>query len=467
MSARRGSSEPLRCIHSWSIHPALSRAPNTRRVAPFLYLILSAINSEPPMTSSPLQLPQRFLTQVRKSEHPPAVVLGTGTTGLTIAKALAKHKVPVIGLDDRKVSYTSRSAAFELLLVDDFYDVQVIDRLQELASILPRKAALFCSGDEHVLLLSKFGARIRDQYLFELPAPKNVETLMNKHLFAQVARAKGWPIPRTEYCETVEEVDRLAGELDYPVILKPQLKNREARTHSPQKTFRCSSSDELLANYRLLAQWEPEVVIQQWIPGGDEEIRFSFHYFDSNLEEVVSFEGKKVRQYLPECGSTSCAVGAPERRVTELSRQILTDLESVGFCSVEYKRDPRDGRFYIMEPTAGRVNLQVGVAVANNVDVISHGYFHLIGRHYADAAPPTHHVKWVLIPQDLLSAQFYVRRGDLTWAEYLRSVSGPKVLAPLDPADPKLLLAFASEWSGRIARGVGKRLQTKAKKVPG
>ena len=403
-----------------------------------------------------VHLSERFLARVNAAELPPAVVLGTGVTGLTIARALTGRGIPVIGIDEEQ-TLTSRSRAFHFLPFPAFYEPEVIDFLDALAAALPRKAVLFCSGDEHVLLLSQFGDRLRERYHFELPEPENVHILMNKHRFAEVARERGWLVPTTHYCESVEEVEAILPQLSFPVILKPHLKNRQTRMHSPQKSFRCETAAELLSNYRLQAQWEKEVVIQQWIPGGDDRIFFSFHYFDREMNELASFEGKKIRQHLPECGSTSCAVGVEGTVVGDLSREILQSMESVGFCSVEYKQDPRDGRFYIMEPTVGRVNLQVGVAIANGVDLVSRGYFHLIGKPFHPQQCRTHHVKWILVPHDLMSARFYVRRGDLSWKEYFESISGPKVIAPLHVSDYPLLASFFSRWSLRAARFAGKK----------
>ena len=424
------------------------------------------------MQLNALGLSNQFLKRLETSDRPPAVVIGTGTTGLAIARALSGHGVPVIGLDDRRTSYTSYSGAWEFLQYDRLYEVEVVEFLSQLASVLPRKPALFCSGDEHVSLLSRHGRSLEDKYFYELPDPDDVEVLMNKHLFSEVATRKGWPIPKTYYCESMDELQRILPDIELPVILKPHIKNRQTRTFSPQKSFRCASREELIASYTLLSQWEREVVIQQWIPGGDDEIYFSFHYFDSDLNELINFEGKKIRQHIPECGSTSCAVGVKTPRVTDVSRQILTEMKSVGFCSVEYKRDPRTDKLYIMEPTVGRVNLQVGVAIANGVDIVSRAYFHLIGEPYPALASRTHHVKWVLIPQDLQSARFYVRRGDLTWKEYFKSLSGPKVFAPLQRSDYRLLYAFGKEWTGRAARllrrkvGVGTSAQAAGRSSP-
>ena len=87
----------------------------------------------------------------------------------------------------------------------------------------------------------------------------------------------------------------------------------------------------------------------------------------------------------------------PTPQVSALSRRILGDVGCRGFCSVEYKRDPRTGNFYIIEPTVGRVDLQLGVAIANGVDIVSRAYFHLIRRPLAVTAT----VKAIGMPSDM------------------------------------------------------------------
>ena len=394
--------------------------------------------------------------------------MGTDVNGLTVARALASHGIPVLGVDSRRRLYTGYSRAFSLLLCPDFRKAAGFTAfLDDLAEALPRKAALFLTMDEHVTFLAtEAGRAARERYLMEFPEPDTVDLLMNKRRFTELARERGWPVPQSLFCLSVEELRAQAGELVFPVILKPWVKNRDFRAQSPAKAFRCATADELLARYALMAQWEPEAIVQQWIPGGDDEIRFSFHYLDAALRELASFEGRKIRQWVPECGSTSSAVGVPEPRVRDLSREILRAAGCIGLGSVEYKRDPRTDRFYIMEPTVGRTNLQIGVAIANGVDLVSRAYFHLIGQPYPGVESPTWNRKWILLGSDLRSAAYWVRRGELTWPGYLRSLRGSKRFAVWRPTEYRMFGGLALDWAGKPFRVLRRAWRRVARVLP-
>lgn len=407
----------------------------------------------------PLRLDAALRRRLARSALPPAVVVGTDVTGLAEARALARHGVPVIGVDVRLRRYTSYSSAFAgVLLCPDFYGGGVVEFLEQLAGALPTRGALFLSMDEHVKRVAETGERLRALYHFEFPTPGDVDLLMSKQRFAALARERGWPIPRTFECETMEQLEGAAAGCRFPVILKPQVKTLAFRQHSPDKAFQCDTPDELRRVYAMVAQWEKEVVVQEWIPGGDDEVYFSLHYFDASLRELAAFEGRKLRQYVPRHGSTCLAQGVARARVTELSREILRAGGCAGFGSVEYKRDPRTDEFFIIEPTVGRVDLQVDVAIGNNVDLVSRAYFHLAGRPAPAEPPPTHARKWIYLRSDYRSARYYMRAGELTWAGYLRSIRGPKVYAVWRRGELRMARAMVRHLASGALRVAIRRL---------
>lgn len=376
-----------------------------------------------------MSLDPRLVHSLARCGKAPAVVVGTDITGTAIARALAEDGVPVIGVDDRIRRFTGHSRAWSAIHVvkQGFRQPAIVYELERIADQLPMRAALFLSMDHHVTIIGAYGQHLRRRFAFDFPEPENVELLMDKQRFASFAEFNGWAVPHTFTCNAESEVADTARQARFPVLLKPKVKNPRFAANSRCKVFHCQTADELTAAYATVRQWEPGVIVQEWIPGGDDEVYFSFHYLAQDGTEVGSFEGRKLRQHPPRCGNTSAAVPVLEPRLHDHSLAILRAAGAAGFCSVEYKRHPETDVFYITEPTVGRVNLQLGTATGNGVNLPAMAYRHLHALPAYPVRRPRRPRTWVHVKKDFATARHYVARGELTWFRYLASLAGPRI----------------------------------------
>lgn len=409
------------------------------------------------MDASRAALSEKFLQAERSAPNPAALVLGTGITGFAVARALRRSGVVVLGVDAHPHYPSSYSSKWtDVCFVGDvFDDARLIDWLVEQGARCTRRPVLFVTTDEQVKLVACDNGRLSSTFFVEKSTEASTGLLMNKERFHERARSEGWPVPQSWSIASRAELDAIADSLTYPVILKPRVKNRAFRTSAPAKAFRCGSAIELMAGYDAFARAEPEAIVQAWVPGGDAAIRYSFHYFTSGGRELCHFEGRKIRQWVPYCGSSSSSTRCDDERVAPRSAEILRSCGAVGLCSVEYKEDPRTGAFVIMEPTIGRPNLQLGAALANGVDLVTMGYQHLAGLPLSPVRPTARRATWLIVPSDLRSAAHYRGRGELTWAGWLRSLSFPLVPAVWTPFDAGLWRAFLAKGF----RAVGRRIR--------
>jgi D-aspartate ligase len=421
-------------------------------------------------------IPKSLYDRLSRSPLPPAVVVGTDVTGASIARALASHGVPVIGVDDRIRRYIGHSRAFQHVHVvsnpvstvpagkgepasDVFRSVGIIRELEALAAALPRRAVLFLSMDHHVTIIGAHGQHLKNYYTFEFADNAGVELLMDKQRFADFAVERGWPVPRTFTCDNPLDIEIPARGASFPVILKPRVKTPKFAANSRFKAYRCESAEALRDTYRMVRQWESGVIVQEWIPGGDSEVYFSFHYLAQDGKQVGTFEGRKLRQYPPECGNTSAAVPVAQPSLEALSLEILRASGAVGFCAVEYKRDPRTGAYYITEPTIGRVNLQIGTAIANGSNIPWAAYRHLVGLPPEEVIAPPSPCTWVYLKNDIKSARHKVAEGSLSWSQYLASLRGPKVFAVWRSNEYRMALAIVPFQLKRISGNAVKRIR--------
>ena len=192
----------------------------------------------------------------------------------------------------------------------------------------------------------------------------------------------------------------------------------------------------------MLRSVESEYVIQEWVPGPDSEVYFHLAYYAGDGRELVHFTGRKIRQWPPLIGSTSVAEGAISEEVDNEARRLMQLVGYKGFGSVEFKLDPRDHRFKIMEPTVGRPNLQSEVATINGVNIAYWAYCDLAGEDLHTATPATRNARWVFVKNDLRSALYYWRRGELTLSGFVRSYRPPCYYADFSWKDPLAFLAM-------------------------
>jgi predicted ATP-grasp superfamily ATP-dependent carboligase len=333
----------------------------------------------------------------------------------------------------------------------------VIADLIAVGRTLGAKAPLLITKDEPVLWISRNRDVLSEFFEIALPSAETVQLLMDKTRFDSLARERDWPIPRTWRAATRDELEQAAGQIPFPCILKPAVKNSEFRLHSPKKAFRLENSRSLFETYDLVAAWEPDVIVQEWIGGGDERVAFALGYWNERSEPLAVFAGRKLRQWPPECGNTALSEPAPSDWHDRIQSQTVEVLGAVGYRglgSVEYKVRG-DGSLVIMEPTVGRTNYQNEVAVLNGVNLPEIAYYDALGmsdelsRTVATANAPHAPIKMIDTAADRRSAQFYIANGQLdhaTWQQSRRGLVKDMLFRADDPG-PAIATAAHSALS--------------------
>ncbi|HEX7023187.1 MAG TPA: hypothetical protein VF187_00090, partial [Gemmatimonadales bacterium] len=374
-------------------------------------------------------LPREFLHRTRRSPLPPTVILGANPLGLALARALSRHGVPVLAIHPNRPRPAGHTSAWSVAQFPGLFGDRLADFLPEVADAAGQKAFLVPTHDLLVDFMARHRKELARHFLFELPQYEVIQRLRSKHRFALEADRLGWPVPATRFVRHRDELDACAGALRFPVIVKPDLGTLAFRRQSTRKAAICSTPADLRAIHAEFSQWESDVVVQEWIPGGDDQLFFSLHYFTAGLRELGGFAGRKLRQFPPGCGNTTLAVPSPGVGLSARAATLLASAGCAGFGAVEYKRDPRNGQFVIIEPTVGRPDLQNGLAAANGVDLASRAYSHLTGVALPPESSPARPRRWIHFSEDFASARFYHRAGELTLGGYLRSLKGPRIHA--------------------------------------
>ncbi len=313
------------------------------------------------------------------SPSPTAVVVGLELNGLGVARALNAAGVRVTAFCERPENVNRRSRAVARIVDIVSHGEPLVSALRAHRATLDHDPVLFLTTEEAVMTVAAARAELSG-YRFDMPDRTIVLDLMNKDRFVPIAEAAGLPQPHSVTIRAPADTGSIHT-IAPPLIVKPA--ERSARYSS---RFRKAYVVEDPAAAAQLAtdmlDVTPEVIVQQYVPGGDDCIYFCLQYRNAAGQAVASFSGRKTASWPPQVGGTAECVAAPEHDAAlfDLTDRFFAKAGFTGMGGVEYKRDPRDGRFYLIEPTVSRTDYQAEVATLNGVNLPYAAWCSALGR---------------------------------------------------------------------------------------
>ncbi len=395
----------------------------------------------------------RLETFLRRSgSQPPAIVFHVAfANGLGVIRDLSLAGVPVLGLDPnpRSIGLCSRFAA-GMLCPDPKEDEEAfLAFLEWLGPRLPDRAVLFPTHDEYIWPLSRHAERLQPWYIVPFSRWDAMERLYDKRAQMEAAVRAGVDMPRTVYVDSIADLERGADEIGFPAIFKP-IESLAFKTRFQKHVLEIQSRDELEAVYAR-ADDCGTLMLQEVIPGGDEELWTYGSYFDEQSRPLAEFTGHKLRQHPVRFGHCRMAVSRWDDEVAQAGERLLRELRYWGVSQTEFKRDPRDGRYCLMEVNA-RHWMWHSLAAACGVNLSLAAYRDAIGRPFV-AGRQVDGRKWVVAVTDVRDALAEFRRGERPvgeWARSYRGVVQDGVLSFKDPVPG--ILSVSRVVRGKLQR---------------
>jgi predicted ATP-grasp superfamily ATP-dependent carboligase len=309
----------------------------------------------------------------------PAVVIGADTGALGVVRSLGRGGVPVIVVNDDARCPAMHSRYARPFLVDSISGLALVDGLLDLAACLNAQPVLFPTSDTHVRTISEYRERLEKAFRFRLPDHRRVCELLHKSGVQHLSEKHGFPMPRAVAVCCERDFEGLS-EIRFPAVVKPGTKELISRDRAP-RACQVSSRDEAEAVCREILPRAPDLIVQEWIEGAESEIHFCLQFRGDEGITVSSFTGRKLRSWPPQTGSTASCMAAPEvaSMLEPLTTAFFNAVQSVGMCSMEFKRDRRSGQFFMIEPTIGRTDWQEEVATLHGINIPLTAYCYELG----------------------------------------------------------------------------------------
>ncbi len=357
---------------------------------------------------------------------------------LGVARTLGRLGVPVYAVraHPREPATSSRYLAGALdLLVDDDGDRWARHLLE-----LPARfdgAVLLAIDDLAAVAVGDHQEALLDRFRLPRQPPGIQRRLASKReLFALCERLR-LPTPRSSFPESEAELLEQAAEHGFPVVVKraePWLAPRDP--HAPSVAIVRDRAELLAAYARMESDTAPQVMLQEYVPGGSDSIWMFNGYFGDGSHALCGFTGRKLRQCGRGTGPTSLGLAADNVDVDESARRLMHDLGYRGIVDMGFRHDRRDGSYKLLD-----VNPRLGstfrlFAARNGVDVVRAMHLDLTGRKVPASTTPDGRT-WIDERGDLAaSLHLFAKRslGPASWSKSVRDVDEAAWWAADDPA---------------------------------
>ncbi|MFZ1916808.1 MAG: hypothetical protein WAU58_04480 [Terriglobales bacterium] len=283
-----------------------------------------------------------------------AVVLGGDYQGLGIVRSLGRRGVPTCIVDDEhSIARYSRYAGSAVHFSNLKDERHTVDELLSLGRRLGLEGwLLYPTRDELVAAISRYRDELSQVFRVPTPEWESVQWAWDKRNTYRLAAQLGIPTPATWYPTSVAELEQF-DELAPPFAIKPAIK--EHFVYATRVKAWCAESH---AELRTLFQKAYEIVgpgevmVQEVIPGGGSQ-QYSYCAFFRAGEAVGSMVAKRRRQHPLQFGRASTFVETIEEpELEEMSERFLRAIDYYGLVELEYKLDPRDGQYKMLDVNA-------------------------------------------------------------------------------------------------------------------
>ena len=378
----------------------------------------------------------KFEQFVRRSDAtaPAVTFCVSDPTGLGVIRNLARQGIPVLALDGdpRAAGLKSRFAA-QCICPDPHYDeAGYISMLQDIGRCLPQKAVLIPCQDDAAFAASRNAETLEPWYLMPFSRWPVMSRLALKDDQIKVAMKAGIDVPRTAFVRTSEDLADAIRDVPFPAILK-SAKPRALQRQGFGKAVTVAKEEDLTAAWKRVCGCGT-MILQETIPGGDDELFGYYSYLNSASEPLAQFTCQKLRQHPRLFGEARFGESVWVQEVADQSLALLREFGFHGVSGIEFKRDPRDGKFKFMEVNV-RHTTRVALAAACGVNITYAAYRDALGRPEVTPAQEEG-PRWIYSCYDVPDSIREIVRGELSWIDWTRSLKGTRLDAMLAADDP-------------------------------
>lgn len=406
-----------------------------------------------------------------KRSLPPVLVLGGEENALSIARSFGRHKIRVyVCAPEGCCAFKSRYCTEALVIPKSENQKNYWSRvlLSDQNSRLTG-AVIFAGNDDAVEYLAANRHLLAERFVIDDALPETSTAMLSKLATLELAQTFGCPTPAFHRVESLQDVARIEDGILYPIMVKPVYSHLFHAHYPNRKYLVASSKAELYENVQEMLGMGLQMIVTEMIPGPDRLQSAYFCYMTRDGKTLFEYTHQIFRRFPKNSGAACLTISKRLPSTQEMGRRFFQSIGFTGLGHVEFKYDERDSQLKIIECNP-RTSAAQAVVTKSGLDMPRLIYNYLLTGEVPAHTDYREGVRrwWVLL--DILSFFELRRLGEISFAEWVRSIKGPPLVFPyfcLDDPVPFFYKAWKhlSHISGKTGEFHGKRKKNTAPRI--
>lgn len=371
-----------------------------------------------------------------------ALVVGGDHPGLGVARSLGSRGIPVYIVEDQAcISSWSRYVTRVIRVDDILQERKTVDGVLEIGRRFDlRNWVLIPTRDETVAAFSRHRGELARFFTVTTGEWESVQWAWDKTKTYELAATLQIPCPQTFRPANAGELPALYRYL--PLAIKPAVKENFFYA-TGAKAWRADTPADLHRLYEKAAMLirSEEILVQEIVPGDGRE-QYSYCAFYQHGRPHSTLTARRLRQHPREFGRAATYVETVDASgIERLAERFLRAIDYHGLVEIEFKRDPRDGRYKLLDVNARAWGFhRLGAACGVDFPWL------LFATQFGKPVHPVHArpgVGWIRLLTDIPTALSDLTHGSLEFRDYCRSLCATRIESVFHWRDPMPAIAEA------------------------
>jgi D-aspartate ligase len=351
-----------------------------------------------------------------------AIIIGGDYQGLGIVRSLGAAGIPVCIIDDEvSIARFSRYTRHSIRVKGLRDEQKAVETVMAAGRDLNLNGwVLYPTRDETVAALSRHRDVLSRSFRVPTADWNVVRWAWDKRNTYKMAQKVGIPIPRTWFLQSIDDIGSM--DVTFPLIIKPAIKEHFIYA-TKAKGWRADNRDELIGLLKQAATFIPipELMLQEYIPGGSGQ-QYGYGAFFKDGRAIGSMTTHNLRQHPLQLGRSSTFVETIDLPIIEeRAQQFLRAINYYGLVEIEFRLDPRDQDYKLLDVNARTWGYH-SLGAAAGVDFSYMLFQDQIGRPVPQArARPG--VIWARLTTDIPAGILAILGRQLGPWEFLKSIA--------------------------------------------